>query len=116
MPLDASGRILYGPDRPRRIPLASPRMDDDDEPRRLQLSNREYRYVQVADDLAARIRAREWAFDATLPRREDIAREYGVGVMTVRAALKLLAARGMVRPMPSVGTVVIWAGHEQGTT
>jgi DNA-binding GntR family transcriptional regulator len=83
-------------------------MEDDDEPRRLHLSNAEYRYAQVAGDLERRIRAGEFPYDSRLPRREDLASEYGVGEMTVRRALRELAERGMVRPMPSVGTVVIW--------
>jgi GntR family transcriptional regulator len=85
--------------------------EDDREPPRIRLTNAEFRYVQVADDLEARIRAGEFPFDSLLPRREDVAAEYGVGEMTVRHALRELAARGMVRPMPSVGTVVIWTGH-----
>lgn len=87
-------------------------MDDDEEPRRLELTNREYRYAQVAGDLEARIRAGEFGYDSLLPRRQDIAAEYGVGEMTVRRAMDVLRDRGMVRPMPSVGTVVVW----QGTT
>lgn len=91
--------------------------EDDDAPRRLTLSNREFRYVQVGADIEARIRAGEFPYDSRLPRREELASEYGIGVMTVRRALRELAARGLVRPMPSVGTVVIWApaGHETGT-
>lgn len=90
--------------------------EEDDEPRRrLHLTNSEYRYVQVANDLERRIRSGEFPYDARLPVREDLRVEYGVGEMTVRRALGVLAERGLVRPMPSVGTVVIWAGHEQGT-
>jgi GntR family transcriptional regulator len=89
-------------------------MEEDDEPR-FPMRNSEWRYVQLADDLERRIRAGEFPFDARLPRREDLAAEYSVGEMTVRRALRELADRGMVRPMPSVGTVVIWTGHEQGT-
>lgn len=91
-------------------------MEEDDEPRRLRLSNAEYRYVQVADDLERRIVAGEFPYDSRLPRREDLAAEYGVGEMTVRRSLRELAERDMVRPMPSVGTVVIWSpGHGKGT-
>lgn len=91
-------------------------MDDDDrEPPRIRLTNREWRYVQVADDLEARIRAGEWPYDSVLPRRNDIAHEYGVGEVTARRALSLLATRGLVVPRPSVGHVVIWPGHEKGT-
>lgn len=87
---------------------------EDDEPR-FPMRNSEWRYVQLADDLERRIRSGEFPHDARLPRREDLAAEYGVGEMTVRRALRELAERGMVRPMPSVGTVVVWTGHEQGT-
>lgn len=115
--LDASGCILSRPDRPQCVPLASAGMgtDDDEAPQRIPLRNSEYRYVQVAGDLEARIRAGEFPFDARLPARDVLAVEYHVGEMTVRRALRELAERGMVRPMPSVGTVVIWAGHEEGT-
>jgi len=85
-------------------------VDDDDQPRRIPLPNAEYRYATVAADLAARIRSGEFPFDSRLPRREDLAEEYGVGEMTVRRAVRELRERGMVRPMPSVGTVVIWTG------
>lgn len=86
--------------------------EEEDQPCRLHLSNSEYRYVQVANDLERRIKAGEFPYDSRLPVREDLRVEYGVGEMTVRRALGVLADRGLVRPMPAVGTVVIW----QGTT
>lgn len=89
-------------------------MEDDDEPR-FPLRNSEFRYLQVANDIERRIRAGEFPHDARLPRREDLAAEYGVGEMTIRRALRELADRQLVRPMPAVGTVVIWAGHNAGT-
>jgi len=90
-------------------------MEEDDEPQRLHLTNSEYRYVQVADDLERRIRAGEFPYDSRLPSRDRLAVDYHVGEMTVRRAVRELAGRGLVRPMPAVGTVVIWPGHEQGT-
>lgn len=91
-------------------------MYEDDEPcGRIPLRRGEWRYLQVADDLDRRIRGGEFPFDSALPRRGDLAAEYGVGEMTVRRALGVLAERGLVRPMPSVGTIVIWAGHNRGT-
>jgi GntR family transcriptional regulator len=84
-------------------------MEDDCEPAgRIPLRRGEWRYVQVADDLERRITGGEFPFDSALPRRGDLAADYGVGEMTVRRALRELAERDMVRPMPSVGTVVIW--------
>ena len=87
-------------------------MDDDDEVGRIRFTRTEWRYVQVANDLEKRIRAGEFPYEARLPRREDLAHEYGVGEMAVRQAMGELAKRGMVRAMPSVGTVVIWTVHE----
>jgi GntR family histidine utilization transcriptional repressor len=86
----------------------------DAEPR-IAFRNSAPRYLQVADDLEARIRSGEWPYDATLPRREDLAAEYGVGEMTIRHARQVLAERGLVVPRPAVGTVVIWPGHGTGT-
>lgn len=100
----------------RGIPIPSATVDDDDRAPRIRLHNREWRYVQVADDLEARIRAGEWPFDSLLPRRDDIAHEYGVGEVTARRALGVLAERGLVVPRPSVGHVVIWPGHNEGTS
>lgn len=112
---DASGCILTRPERTRAVPLASPPMEaEDDEPAgRIPLRRGEWRYRQVADDLERRIRSGEFGYDSALPRRGDLAAEYAVGVMTVRHALRVLAERGLVRPMPSVGTVVIWQGTER---
>jgi DNA-binding GntR family transcriptional regulator len=81
----------------------------------VRLSNTEYAYVQVADDLERRVRAGEFPYEGKLPGRQDLAAEYGVGEMTVRHALRVLADRGMVRLMPSRGTIVTWAGHTEGT-
>jgi GntR family transcriptional regulator len=113
--LDASERVLTDPESAGRIQVASPTVEEDDEPQRITLRNSEWRYVQVADDLERRIRSGEFPYDSRLPPREQLAVDYHVGEMTVRRALGLLAERGLVRPMPSVGTVVIWPGHEQGT-
>jgi DNA-binding GntR family transcriptional regulator len=89
--------------------------EDDAEPR-VRLRNSEYRYVQVADDIERRITAGEFPYDSRLPAREQLALDYHVGEMTIRRALRELAGREMVRPMPSVGTVVIWSpGHRKGT-
>jgi|GEM_PF-479847 len=107
-PRVASGRIVSRPDCPRPVRVASRRMEDEDDSPRFPLRNSEYRYVQVADDLERRIRAGEFPYDSQLPRREDLAAGYGVGEMTVRRAVRVLAERGMVRPMPAIGTVVIW--------
>ena len=89
--------------------------EDDEPPGRIPLRRGEWRYLQVADDLERRVRSGEVPYDSILPHRDLLAAEYGVGVMTVRKSLGVLAGRGLVRPMPSVGTVVIWPGHKEGT-
>lgn len=88
-------------------------MDTDDEPPRP--AQVEYAYMIVANDIAARIERGELRYGDRLPVREDLAARYGVGEMTVRRAMRELADRGMVRPMSSRGTFVIWRGHIEGT-
>jgi DNA-binding GntR family transcriptional regulator len=70
-----------------------------------------YIYVQVADDLEARIRAGEFRLAGQLPARGAIAAEYGVGEVTARRAVRELAARGAVVMLPSKGAFVVEPGH-----
>ncbi|MFD2474532.1 GntR family transcriptional regulator [Amycolatopsis silviterrae] len=61
-------------------------------------------------DLAARLRDAiqqgEYAPDSTLPKQEELAEEYGVNVNTVRKAVGVLEAEGLVTPIRRRGTVV----------
>lgn len=43
---------------------------------------------------------------ASLPRENDLGREYGVSRTVIREALKVLAAKGLVLSRPRIGTVV----------
>jgi len=66
----------------------------------------EYVYVQLANDLAARIESGEFPVGTRLPSEAGLASEYGVAKMTVRRALDVLRERGMVRTLHGRGSVV----------
>jgi DNA-binding GntR family transcriptional regulator len=87
-------------------------MEDDDEAPRAVSRGAAYAYRQVADDIAARVRAGEWPFDARLPGREELAAEYGVAERTVRRAMQVLEAEGIVVVVPAKGVYVTWAVHK----
>lgn len=63
-------------------------------------------YVQVADDIAARIGAGELRPGARLPAERDLAAEYGVAYDTVRRATALLRRRGLIITVVGRGTYV----------
>lgn len=67
----------------------------------------QYRYVEIADDIQARIAAGELPLGARLPGEGDLAREYGVASHTARRAVRLLRERGLVATLPSKGTYVV---------
>ena len=54
-------------------------------------------YREIADSLAARIAAGEWAPGERLPITKDIGTEYEVSEATAYRALSLLVDRGLVR-------------------
>lgn len=61
-------------------------------------------------DLAARLRGEiesgDYAPGSTLPKQADLAEQFGVNVKTVRNAVALLEAEGLVTPVRRRGTVV----------
>jgi GntR family transcriptional regulator len=63
-------------------------------------------YRQVAAALRAGIERGAYPPDTTLPKQIDIARRFGVNVGTVRRAVGLLEAEGLVTPVRRRGTVV----------
>lgn len=65
-------------------------------------------YVQVADDLARRIRAGE--ITRRLPAERALAEEYGVGYQTARHAVDVLRERGLVATAGTRGTYVTGTG------
>jgi GntR family transcriptional regulator len=68
------------------------------------LTSDEYAYIQVADDIAARIQAGELTF--RLPAQRELARQYGVAYLTVRHAAEVLRGRGLIITRHGRGTFV----------
>ncbi|WP_236793308.1 GntR family transcriptional regulator [Amycolatopsis sp. GM8] len=66
-----------------------------------------YVYVQVANRLAERIKARDLPPGARLPAERDLAVDYGVSVCTARRAVAELRDRGLVQTVPVKGTFVV---------
>jgi GntR family transcriptional regulator len=71
----------------------------------------EYVYVQLADDLAAKIARGDFPAGSRLPSEAELAETYGVARMTVRRALDVLRDRGLVRTLHGRGTVVVRSEH-----
>lgn len=63
-------------------------------------------YRELATALRDAITGGEYAAGTTLPKQDDLAREYGVNVNTVRKAIGALEAEGLVTPVRRRGTVV----------
>jgi DNA-binding GntR family transcriptional regulator len=63
-------------------------------------------YLQVADDLRAAIASGRYAPGERLPSGRDMAREYGVALMTMQRALSALADEGHVTLYKSRGAFV----------
>src|SRR5947209_11887647 len=64
------------------------------------------RYRQIADDIERRIGAGELRPGDPVPSIRRITRDWGVAMATATRALSELTARGTVRVVPGVGTVV----------
>jgi GntR family transcriptional regulator len=63
-------------------------------------------YLRVAHSLRNRINNGEWPADTQLPIIKDLATEYGVGLITVRLAIRLLAADDLITSQRGRGTFV----------
>ena len=59
-------------------------------------------YLQVADDLAARIGRGD--LTGRMPAERDLAAEYGVAYGTIRRAMEVLRERGLVESVHGRGT------------
>ena len=64
-------------------------------------------YVQVADDIAARIQRGELQPNRPIPSENTMTQEYGVARGTARKAITLLRERGLVVTVSGRGTFVI---------
>lgn len=63
-------------------------------------------YRELASALRDAIQAGTYPAGETLPKQDEIAEEYGVNVNTVRKAVSVLEAEGLVTPVRRKGTVV----------
>lgn len=64
------------------------------------------RYVEVADDLRARINAGDFATGMQLPTENALCERHGVSRFTVREALRRLQAEGLIRRRRGSGTTI----------
>ena len=62
-------------------------------------------YVQVADQLRARITSGE--ITSVLPSIMDLTEETGLAPNTIRRAIKILVTEGLVQTIPGRGTFVV---------
>ncbi|MGH8918994.1 MAG: winged helix-turn-helix domain-containing protein, partial [Actinomycetes bacterium] len=63
-------------------------------------------YRELAAVLRGAIQRGEYQPGDTLPKQPDLANEHGVNVNTVRMAVSVLEAEGLVTPIRRRGTVV----------
>ncbi|MCP3800481.1 GntR family transcriptional regulator [Allokutzneria sp. A3M-2-11 16] len=63
-------------------------------------------YRELAGILREAIRRGDYAPDTTLPKQDELAAQHGVNVGTVRKAIGVLEAEGLVTPIRRRGTVV----------
>ncbi|HVQ91523.1 MAG TPA: winged helix-turn-helix domain-containing protein [Mycobacteriales bacterium] len=61
---------------------------------------------QLAGELGERIRSGEWKPGDWLPSERQLAETYGAGRSTVRQAVEMLAATGLVEPVAGSGARV----------
>ncbi|HZR02850.1 MAG TPA: GntR family transcriptional regulator, partial [Burkholderiales bacterium] len=64
-------------------------------------------YRQLANQLEAQIAAGKFAPGSLLPSETDLASSYGVSVITVRGAMRLLSQNGLIARRPGKGTMVL---------
>ncbi|WP_326806618.1 winged helix-turn-helix domain-containing protein [Streptomyces sp. NBC_01775] len=65
-----------------------------------------YVYIQVADDIEARINTGTLRPGARLPGERDLAEQYGVAYGSARRAIEELRDRGLAITLPGKGTFI----------
>lgn len=68
------------------------------------------KYQRIADDLRARIRSGEYPGGSALPSQRRLSEDYRVTLMTLRQALAVLVAEGVIEQQAGRGTFVLRAG------
>jgi DNA-binding GntR family transcriptional regulator len=67
----------------------------------------QYLYMELADRIAAEIKAGQPPVGGRLPGEREMTEIYGVSIGTVRRAVAELRTRGLVATLPIKGTYVI---------
>ncbi|QBJ96764.1 GntR family transcriptional regulator [Rhodococcus sp. ABRD24] len=62
------------------------------------------KYLAIHDDLRGRLESGEWGTNDALPPQRELAASYGVTIMTLRQALRLLENDGLVESRTGAGT------------
>lgn len=63
-------------------------------------------YFQIANALEGRIASGEYPVGAPLPSEQQLAKQFGVSLITVRGAMRTLIDKGLIERRPGKGTVV----------
>jgi len=71
------------------------------------------RYLQLSTLFRRMISSGEWQVGSQIPTVEELAKEYGVARATVRQALGILNAEGMIERFRAKGTFVTYRPQEQ---
>ena len=71
---------------------------------RTETNSPRLRYVSIADDLQKQIESGTVNHGDRLPSQHEMAKQYGVSLTTLRAAVDLLEQRGLVRSAHGLGT------------
>ncbi|WFE65678.1 GntR family transcriptional regulator [Micromonospora sp. WMMD714] len=66
-----------------------------------------YRYEQIADDLAGRIKSGEFPPGSKLPSRRELIEQYDVTEPVIDRAMQVLRIKGMTETLPGVGVFVV---------
>ena len=70
-------------------------------------------YAQLASVLRSRIFGGEWPHDSEIPSIDELCAQYGLGRITVRQALQILASEGLVSSQRGRRTIVTLAYDDQ---
>ena len=68
--------------------------------------DRQPKYLRIHAELRDRITSGRWPAGSSLPPQRDLAREFGVSIMTLRQAVQLLTDEGLVAARHGSGTYV----------
>ena len=77
---------------------------------------RSIRYQSIADDLRHRLQGKEFASARVLPSESDLSGQYGASRVTIRRALELLRAEGLIESRQGFGWLVVGERLRQNLT